>query len=322
MPSTVTHAFFSTDVYEILPSYIRNKVETNRIKTFAQSIDACKFYNVISLSRGKYIRDFSDYFHKKKTQDFFIYLLKYVKENNIDDIDTYSFIFGFICHYVSDSIMHPFIIYKTGIFDKNDKNTYKYNNLHHFMENYIDNDMIHRRNNINPYKFNISKFVFDNKMFSKDLNKTIDAVFFNVFKIDNMSKIYYKSLKQMNIFIKLFRQDRYGIKKIIYKTIDSFTSKRTFRLEAISYHYSLTDKHNYLNSNNTMWRNPTTYNMTSTESFIDLYLKAIKKAKVLICASFDFLDGKEIDLENLFDNTSYVTGIDCDSDKELKFFEF
>ena len=56
--------------------------------------------------------------------------------------------------------------------------------------------------------------------------------------------------------------------------------------------------------------------------FIDLYLKAIKKTKVLVCASFEYLDGKEIDLEKVFDNISYVSGIDCDSDKELKFFEF
>ena len=126
----------------------------------------------------------------------------------------------------------------------------------------------------------------------------------------------------MESFIRLFRQDRFGIKRVIYKTIDSFTTKRTFRLEAISYHYPLIDKHNYLNSNNKLWRNPTTYNMTSTESFIDLYLKAIKKTKVLVCASFEYLDGKEIDLEKVFDNISYVSGIDCDSDKELKFFEF
>ena len=287
MPSTVTHAFFSTDVYEILPSNIRNKFDIDRIKTFAQSIDACKFYNVVSIFKGKYIRDFSGDFHGKKTQEFFINLLKYVKDNNIDDIDTYSFIFGFICHYVSDSTMHPFIIYKTGIFDKNNKNTYKYNNLHHFMETYIDNDMIHRRLGINPYSFNISKYVFDNRKFSSDLNKTIDNVFYNVYGVKNMSKIYYKSLKQMESFIRLFRQDRFGIKRVIYKTIDSFTTKRTFRLEAISYHYPLIDKHNYLNSNNKLWRNPTTYNMTSTESFIDLYLKAIKKTKVLVCASLN-----------------------------------
>ena len=137
-----------------------------------------------------------------------------------------------------------------------------------------------------------------------------------------MDKIYYKSLKQMNFFIKYFRQDKYGIKKNIYKFFDSFTSQRTFRLEALSYHYPLNDRHNFLNLNNKMWRNPTTYDLTSTESFVDLYLKAIKISKILICASFDYLNDKDIDLEKIFDNTSYVTGLNCESKKELKYFEF
>ena len=71
-----------------------------------------------------------------------------------------------------------------------------------------------------------------------------------------------------------------------------------------------------------MWRNPTTYNMTSTESFPDLYFKAIKKAKVMVCASFDYLDNKGIELEKVFDNTSYVTGLNCNDKKTLKYFEF
>ena len=71
-----------------------------------------------------------------------------------------------------------------------------------------------------------------------------------------------------------------------------------------------------------MWRNPCIYDMTSTESFLDLYLKAIKQAKVLTCASWDYLNGKDIELEKVFDNTSYVTGLDCIDKKELKYFEF
>jgi hypothetical protein len=137
-----------------------------------------------------------------------------------------------------------------------------------------------------------------------------------------MSNIYYKSLKQMKNCLFLFRYDPYGVKKFFYKIFDTFTSRKTFRFETISYHVSLSDKHNYLNSNHKLWRNPTSYNMTSTESFVDLYLKSIKTAKVLICASFDYINNKDIELEKIFTNMSYVTGRDCDLDVELKYFEF
>ena len=323
MPATAVHAYFAQDLNDILPKEIKNKLDVDRLKTFGQSTDSLMFYNLFSILPGKKIRDFQKYFHTNKTQEFFINLINYIKENDYtEDIDVNSFLVGAICHYVLDSTVHPYIYYKTGYFNKNDKSTYKYNNVHTFMETFLDNDIIKRRESINPYKFNISKFSFDTSKFSNELNDTIKYTFKETFDVDNMDKIYYKSLKQMRNSIFIFRQDRYGIKKFFYKLADTFTSKRVFRFEAISYHYPLNDRHNFLNENHKLWRNPCDYSLTSEESFLDLYLKALKLAKVMICASFDYINGKDIELEKVFINKSYITGLDCELDKELKYFEF
>ena len=175
---------------------------------------------------------------------------------------------------------------------------------------------------INPYKFKLGKFCFDTKKFSASLNNTIDYSFEKTFGIKSMSKMYYKSLKQMRTSLVVFRRDPYGIKKFFYKLADTFTSRKTFRFEAISYHYPLADRHNFLNEEHRIWRNPCIYKATSRESFLDLYLKALKSTKVLVCASFDYINGKDIDLEKIFTNKSYVTGLNCDEKKELKYFEF
>ena len=323
MPATAVHAYFAQDLNDILPKEIKNKLDVNRLKTFGQSTDSLMFYNLFSILPGKKIRDFQKYFHTNKTQEFFINLINYIKENDYtEDIDVNSFLVGAICHYVLDSTVHPYIYYKTGYFNKNDKSTYKYNNVHTFMETFLDNDMIKRRESINPYKFNISKFSFDTSKFSNELNDTIKYTFKETFDVDNMDKIYYKSLKQMRNSIFIFRQDIYGIKKFFYKLADTFTSKRVFRFEAISYHYPLNDRHNFLNENHKLWRNPCDYSLTSEESFLDLYLRALKLTKVMICASFDYINGKDIELEKIFINKSYITGLDCELDKELKYFEF
>lgn len=323
MPATVVHAYFSQDVYDILPNTIKNKLDVERLRTFGQSTDALMFYNLFNILPGKKVRSFQKYFHTNKTQEFFINLINYIKENNyINDSDVCSFLVGAICHYVLDSIIHPYIFYKTGYFNKNDKSTYKYNNVHAFMETFLDNDMIRRRENINPYKFKIGKFCLYTKAFSKELDDTLDKVFEQTFEFKNMSKIYSKSLKQMKRAIVVFRQDQFGVKKFFYKLADTFTSKKTFRFEAISYHYPIQDRHNFLNENHKIWRNPTTYDMTSTESFLDLYLRSLKLAKVIVCASFDYITGKEIDLEKVFNNNSYITGLNCLLEKELKYFEF
>lgn len=323
MPATITHAYFSKDVFDILPSNIKNIIDCSRIKMFGQSMDSLMFYNLFSILPGKKVRQFNYDFHRCKSQEYFVNLINFIKDNNLnEDMDVCSYLAGMICHYVLDSNIHPYIVYKTGVFDKKKKNTYKYNHVHDFMESFIDNDMVKRREKANPYKFRLDQFCFNTREFSDNLNAAIDYSFKETFYIDNMSGIYYKSLKQMKNCLYLFRRDPYGVKKFFYKVLDTFTTKRMFRFETVSYHVDLEDKHNYLNSNHKLWRNPTSYNMTSTESFVDLYLKSIKTAKVLICASFDYINNKDIDLEKIFTNMSYVTGRDCDLDVELKYFEF
>lgn len=323
MPATVTHAYFTTDVYDVLPDNIKSILDINRLKTFGQAFDPLMFYNLFSLLPGKRIRDLDDYFHDNKTQDFFINMLKIMRNKNLkNDQECFSFLVGFICHYVLDSNLHPYIIYKTGIFDKKKPSTFKYNNVHTFMETFIDNDMIKRRENINPYKYKIDKFCLYTKEFSINLDYLIDNTFYKTYKIKDMSYIYYKSIKQMRNALRVFRMDRYGVKKNIYKLVDTFTPKNCFRYEAISYHYPLDDRHNFLNSSNKIWRDPTAYDVTSTESFIDIYMKSITEARTLICTSFDYLNGHHIDLKKIFTNKSYITGQNCDDKKELKYFEF
>ena len=322
MPATITHSYYAKDLYEVLPDNITSKLDLSRTKMFANSTDSFMFYNILSLKSDNNLRKFQYYFHTHKTNQFFINLLEYVRKNNIDDTDTYSFIVGFISHFVLDSNIHPYIIYRTGMFNKKDKNTYKYNGIHHFMEVFLDNDLIKRRENINPYKFNITKYCFNTKKFSNDLNNTIDYTFYTTFDLKNMSKKYYRSLKQMKTFLRLFRKDRFGIKKFFYKLIDTITPRGVFRFECISYHYPLEDKHNYLNNNHNMWKNPADDSITSTESFVDLYLKSLKEARDITIKVFEYLNGEDINLESLFLNKAYTSGLDCDKEKELKYFEF
>ncbi|MBR5370266.1 MAG: zinc dependent phospholipase C family protein [Bacilli bacterium] len=323
MPATITHSYFAKDLYEVLPESISSKIDLNRTKMFSNSTDSILFYNLLSFKSGKSLRRFQKYFHTHRTNYFFINLLEYVKKNKIEDTDTYSFIVGFISHYVLDSTIHPYIVYKTGMFNKKDKSTYKYNGIHHFMEVFLDNDLVRRRENTDPYKFNMSKYCFDTKKkFSNELNDTIDYTFYTTFNVKNMSKKYYISLKQMKRILKLFRSDKYGIKKFFYKLLDTFTPRSLPRFEVLSYHYTLEDKHNYLNNNHTIWYNPCDNSISSTESYVDLYLKSLEEAKNIIIKVFCYLNGQDIDLNELFKNKSYITGLDCDKEKELKYFEF
>jgi len=323
MPASVVHAYFSQDVYDILPANIKKKVNIRKLKMFSQGTEPLRFYNLFRPLPGKQIRKFNEYFHNNDSQKFFINTIDYIKENHLyKDEDVCSFLIGFICHYVLDSNIHPYIYYRTGVFNKKIPPTYKYNNVHLFMETFLDNDMILRREKTNPYTFKAHKFCYCKDKFSHNLTNTINYSFSKTFNKNNMEKIYYSSLKQARRISCIFRRDPIGIKKFCYKLLDTFTSKKTFRFEAISYHYPLDDRHDFLNSSNKLWRNPTTYDMTSTESFLDLYIKSIKLSKALVCSTFDYINGKDVNLNKIFLNNSYITGLDCKLQKELKYFDF
>ncbi len=323
MPATVTHAFFSEDVYDILPIEVKENVNLGRFRMFSQSFDSLIFYNILNFKDGKPIRKFQSETHKYKTQEFFLNLINYIKDNNLySDSEVKSFLYGFICHFVLDSTVHPYVIYRTGLFNKNNKETYKYNNLHSFMEVFLDNDMIRRRLKINPYTFKFSKYCFDLDKFSDTLNSTINYTFFNTYRMYNGANIYYNSLKHMNLFLKLFRSDRFGFKRDIYKLIDTFTSNKRFRFEALSYYYPLKDRHDFLNNQKVLWHNPADYKITSNDSYIDLYLKAIKTAKEKIIKVDNYMNGKRIELKKVFPTADYYTGLDYATFEDIKYFEF
>ena len=317
MPSTITHSYFTKDLYDQLPYNIRNNIILSRLRMFGQGTDPLMFYLYNKKIRGiQYIQ------HTSKSKDFFINMVEYMKNNHINDSDSISMLVGFICHYVLDYTIHPFIIYKTGIFIPGNISTYKYNSMHHFMENFIDNYMIKRRESINPYRFPIGKVCFDLKRFNKNTIDTLDYTFDKTFSYKNMGKIYYKSCFYMKMALIIMRRDVYGIKKFFYKLIDTFTTNRFIKLECISYHQNFNDKFNFLNLNHKLWRNPSIYSRTSNESFDDLYNKAIRIAKVKVCAAYQYINGEPVDLNVIFENNSYLTGIDEDLNKSIQFFEY
>ena len=325
MPATATHAIFAMDVYNELPNTIKQLIDKNtfQYKMFSQSTDSLMFYNIESLKSGKKVRELQHTFHTSKSRSFFITLVEYIKRNKLyDNSYVMVFLYGFICHYVLDSNVHPFVFYKTGLFDKKDKNSYKYNNLHAFMETYLDNYMIKEKLFMDPFKFRIDKFCFDNTKFNNELNKCIDYVFREVFYVDNMHKIYFDSLKQMKGFIRRYRFDKTGIKSFGYKCIDKITPKSVFRFEALSYHYKSKSEEYFLNTRHEIWFNPCDRNIFSYESFDDLYKKSILEARDIIIKLDMYFKSKKVNLCDIFLNKSYLTGLDCDKKNTLKFFYF
>lgn len=326
MPATTTHAFFAEDLYQKLDQKTQQRIQSEKksFLMFAQHTDPLMFYSIFMPLKGKKIRNLQHLAHSKKTEEFFTNLIEYIKKNKYyNNARILSFLYGFITHFCLDSNIHPYIYYKTGHFNKKDKSTYPYNCLHHYMETLIDNTLIKTRKTKHYTEFDISNYVFDLTPFSKELNECISYSFSKTYHINHLGTYYYQALKSMKLFLKLFRQDKKGLKRKLYKLMDQITPKGTFILDCLSYHQSINDPNNYLNINHQEWFYPVDKKKKSNKSFYDLYIDSLDDAKKIIHEIDDyFTKDKKINIHQLLKNKSLTTGIDCNSPLIPKYFEF
>ncbi len=326
MPATATHAYFTMDIYDNLTIGLKKLLmdEKKHLQMFGQSMDPLFFYNLISFKKGGNVQQFGSYFHRQQSQAFFINLVNYIKYNHYYQTpEVMAFLYGMISHYVLDSTLHPYVFYKTGKVEKNEKSTYKYQNQHDYMETFLDNYLIKKKEHRNPYEVKFYENCFDLQPFSPILTEVINYTFEETFGIHNMSKFYYRALKQMRFALKHFRYDKSGMKMFFYKTIDHFKPQNTFQLQAISYHRSLIDNRNYLNLQHTPWNHPCNKREKHQESFLELYLIALHQANDIIKDVNAYLKNtKKVNLEKIFPNISYLTGKNCNKKENHWSFEY
>lgn len=321
MAGTVTHAYFALDVYDKLDNKIKinlSKYKEN-LKTYGQGHDI--FFFCTNFSKQRKI---GNYFHKHNTRDFFINIIKYIRDNKLqNNYEIISYLYGYICHYCLDLTIHPYITYKCGIFNKRKKETYKYNSKHSDMESYIDAYMIKEKENIEPNKFKLHKFCFNTKI-SKELSKLIDYVYEETYNLKHIS-FYYKqgifNIKKLYCFL---RYDPHKIKKYFYKTFDKITTKRSKKIAPISLAYNLNNNNYYLNLNHDKWNHARYKEEVYTYSIIDLYNNALTLAINIINKVNDVLyNNKNIEiLDKVFLNLSFSSGKDCNDKTKNKYFEY
>ncbi len=328
MPSSMTHSYFAIDIYNKLNNLSKHKIDgyTNRLKTYALGTDPYMFYNLFIGKKNKKSSNIQKMNHTTKTKDYFVNMINYIINNNLEnDKDIICYLYGSICHYFLDKTIHPFIFYKTGLFNREDKSTYKYNALHEEMEYYIDFYMIYNREKTIPKSYKFYKYIFNIDKLSIELSKMIDNIMKETYDVDNSASIYIKSLKHMYIFNKIFNYDKTGIKKKIYKLIDYIQPNKFIRKEELSFNIEYNKKIHYLNLDKKEWNHPCDINESYNYSFIELYMSALNKCVDCINNIITMIDNKKIDnkiINKYFDNSSYLTGKDCNDNKKIQYFEF
>ncbi len=274
MPATYTHHIFTEDVFKVINPDIKTKLESSIdiYKLFGKSFDIFYFTGTNIGYLG----------HHKNINLYFKNIINYIKENNLEnDSQVLAYLYGSICHYILDSTIHPYIFYKTGKFNRQDKKTYKYRGLHNYYEYMIDAIFYLNRNKKPIYKTNLTKEIFTKYEFSSNLDNTINKVFYETHNVKNASKILKKGIRYFKFMMRYAMEVHTWFKYYLYKIIDKLHIFKDKKLTCCSYYIRNIDI-SVLNVEHKKWCYPVDNKTSYHYSMIDLYDLCIEKARKLI----------------------------------------
>ncbi len=318
MPDIVTHATFAKDLSERLNNEkLKEMLNKNQYIYYlgAQGPDAFYFYKLFSLKKDPEFNNFGNVMHDVKVGPFLIESICYLKENYSDEL--YSYICGFICHHALDRNVHPYVYYVTG------KDNMQYRGNHVRLERAIDSwFIINKWDTKKPHRFKIYQ-----KIFGYQLDKNIFVSYYNnilnkVYQKENGGEVFLNSVKYFKKYSKLI-YDHFGFKKKFFHIIDKTINKKSkIVLETLCYYDNIDKTIDYLNINKKEWLHPVVKEMTSTESFLELYEKGISEALDEIGIINMYLENIRTveDLKTKIKDLSYSTGLPCiKQDKMINF---
>ena len=324
MPSIVTHYLFSEDVQKRTTKDIQETIlKSHKIyNLFAQSFDNLFYYNLLNIKSGKDIRKLGNNAQRTYINDYFKNIIETIKENHLEkNSDVLAYLYGSLTHYILDSTCHPFVIYQAGWVSEK-KESLKYRGNHEKIEVNIDAIYYEEKEKKPLYQANLANSILPNLQFSKELKNTITTTFETTFHQKNIGNIYEKSARQGHTIIKYFVTDHFGIKKMAYKIFDLVFSKNPIKYQNLSF-YIKHPNYEFLNRTHKPWCNPTDKSLKSTESFDDLYNKALKDAEEIFLLTNQVINNEismDFYLEKL-GNKSYTSGLDWKKDVTFIYFK-
>ncbi len=309
------HQQLAKDTYETLTPAQKAKVNQDTFTIGSQGPDPF-FYRILSKDRIKTMQ-IGEHLHDNRVNEAIKAMIRHTKQH--PSAWNVGFLLGYVLHFALDVHIHPYVYHHVGVYDQDAPDSAHMRGLHLKFERRIDAALIKKRHGIAPEKFRLKKQALPLKTLPNDVVDTMNHVTETVYDIDAGGQLYKKGYQSMRHVLRLAVEDRHGIKKRFYGLIDRFQNKRDLFFKDLSFHKADLS-YDYLNEAETLWHHPVT-NSPSHDSVETLYQKAFDMSKHLINAIYDniFAD-KPFDVEAMFNNLSYNTGLDCEDTRPMQYF--
>ncbi len=287
MPDYKTHSIHSEIVFKNIRN--RSNINPEELKIFAFGPDS-----LISTNYKLF-----DYQHSHRTKDYFVYLLKTIKDKKLqDNSKVMSFLYGQLDHFILDVIIHPLIYYMT------EKMPARYKLKPHTLVELWISDYIMKKH----FKGG-NGYYHNNPILDKELREIIDSSYEKIYQCKNVSTKYELGARNLLLFDNIRFSDNKLLKKVCntLKLGDFFYNRTSHRVRP------------FLNLNHKIITNPVT-GVEFKSSFNDLWEESIMVASELIedVDRYLYLD-RPLNNYYINGNISYNTGLPCQEKEHFRF---
>lgn len=322
MPNIMTHALLAQDTIESIecPTLSALIAKYPRVYALGSSgPDFMFYYKVLPWKKSdpnSNIREIGNRIHSSKVNDFYqsaLGVIQTMQDEKTRDIMT-VFLAGHLTHWALDSTTHPYIFAKTGQIGKEPTK-----NWHFRFESMLDTLMVTQFKGFKIENIHMPDFVSSTSEVRRIVAFLYHQVILDLFAQDIDQKILEECLVTMAATAK-YLYDPYTLKFPIIQ----IGEKKAGKLWEFSSHMVIgkaDHQHDILNLNHTLWRHPCDETLTSTDSFLDLYQKAHKRAMAALYALEGILNMTQpkVALNLITRDLNYDTGMQNPPD--MKFYD-
>jgi len=249
---------------------------------------------------GKVAR--AGHMHRVKTGAFLTALCERAVNSTAKDM-MFSYLAGFLCHYVLDSTVHPYIICRSGSYDGTPE-TIACRGDHTRLERAIDWRYI-KKDGLPRHP--ARKKVLYMRHLPDEIRADLDAVYESVYGWQDVSKDLDICIFYQRLFY-LLAEDGTGLVDKVIKKIDNGYGHND--MTAMTYYRKDRPDLDVLNENHTLWHHPRDLSVTSSASFDEMFEQGLSRAEELVRLAYDCVyNGRAIE-KDMFGDLSYETGFD------------
>jgi len=307
MPDAVTHCYLANDVKDSLAyPYLQDHFDVMQIG--AQGPVPLFYHHYQPWKKNQLASKLGSRLHTEKTKPFLESIIQAAKT----DIEK-AWVCGFLTHFALDTSAHPYIFYRTGLYNKTNQEN---RGFHLMLERTIDNLNIQERG-FEASTYNVRDHHFQRKQVPSSIEKILNTVGQSLYNEAQLGTRYVEGYQDFRSAIGVLAYDPHGRKNRLYLLLDKIT-KSEILYSALSPYGCEKRGIDPKNKSKSTWHHPVT-NEPSNESFDELFENALQKSITLITAAHLYWTSLNESIFSLIQDESYDTGMATGQHKMIHF---